>query len=85
MSESKLNCLGKKRFQISTAAPKSNTYLDHELKRAAGVKRMRVHHLRHSNVPLLIVMGFSALAIVIRIGHESVDITHRYAHLFPRS
>ena len=49
------------------------------------MKRIRVYHLRRSNVPLLIVMGFSALAIVIRIGHESVDITHRYAHLFPRS
>jgi len=28
-------------------------------------------------------MGFSALAIADRIGHESVDITYKYAHLFP--
>ena len=28
-------------------------------------------------------MGFSALAIADRMGHESVDITYRYAHLFP--
>ncbi len=28
-------------------------------------------------------MGFSALAIADRVGHESVDITYRYAHLFP--
>lgn len=28
-------------------------------------------------------MGFSALAIAERVGHESVDITYRYAHLFP--
>lgn len=26
---------------------------------------------------------FSALAIAERVGHESVDITYRYAHLFP--
>lgn len=28
-------------------------------------------------------MGFSALAIADRVGHESVDITYKYAHLFP--
>ena len=28
-------------------------------------------------------MGFSALAIAERPGHEATDITFRYAHLFP--
>ena len=28
-------------------------------------------------------MGFSALAIADWVGHESIDITYRYAHLFP--
>ena len=28
-------------------------------------------------------MGFSAVAIADRVGHESVDITYRYAHVFP--
>ena len=32
---------------------------------------------------LLIEMGFSALAIADRVGHESVDIPYKYAHLFP--
>ena len=32
---------------------------------------------------LLIDMGFSVLAIADRMGHESIDITYRYAHLFP--
>ena len=49
----------------------------------AGVKRIRVHDLRHSHVSLLIDMGFSAIAIADRVGHESIDITYRYAHLFP--
>ena len=33
--------------------------------------------------PLLIDMGFTALAIGDRVGHESEKITYRYAHLFP--
>ena len=49
----------------------------------AGVRRIRIHDLRHSHVSLLIEMGFSALAIADRVGHESVDITYKYAHLFP--
>ena len=28
-------------------------------------------------------MGFMVLAIADRMGHESIDITYRYAHLFP--
>lgn len=28
-------------------------------------------------------MGFSAVAIGNRVGHESIDITYRYAHIFP--
>ena len=61
-------------------------YLTHEIERGckeSGVKRIRVHDLRHSHVSLLIEMGFSALAIADRVGHESTDITYRYAHLFP--
>lgn len=61
-------------------------YLKHEMERgskAAGVKRIRIHDLRHSHISLLIEMGFSAVAIADRVGHESIDITYRYAHLFP--
>ena len=49
----------------------------------SGVKKIRVHDLRHSHVSLLIDMGYSAVAIGNRVGHESVDITFRYAHMFP--
>lgn len=35
------------------------------------------------HVSLLIDMGFSATAIADRLGHESIDITYHYAHLFP--
>jgi len=49
----------------------------------AGVQRIRIHDIRHSHVSLLIDMGFSAPAIADRVGHESIDITYNYAHLFP--
>ena len=64
----------------------SKSYLHHEMDRgakAAGVKRIRIHDLRHSHISLLIEMGFSAVAIADRVGHESIDITYHYAHLFP--
>ena len=51
--------------------------------KSAGVKRIRIHDLRHSHISLLIDMGFSAVAIADRVGHESIEITYRYAHLFP--
>ncbi|MFT9056352.1 MAG: site-specific integrase [Ethanoligenens sp.] len=66
--------------------PVTKYYLRHEMDRGAeetGVKRIRIHDLRHSHVSLLIEMGFSAVAIADRVGHESIDITYRYAHLFP--
>ena len=66
--------------------PITKSYLHREMSRgskAAGVKRIRIHDLRHSHVSLLIEMGFSAVAIAERVGHESIDITYRYAHLFP--
>ena len=49
----------------------------------AGLKKIRVHDLRHSHVSLLINLGFNAVAIADRVGHESIHITYRYAHLFP--
>lgn len=64
----------------------SKSYLHHEMDRGAklaGVKRIRIHGLRHSHISLLINLGFSALAIGERVGHKAVDITYHYAHLFP--
>lgn len=67
-------------FQIS------KSFLHHEMDRGvkdSGVKRIRIHDLRHSHVSLLINMGYSAVEIGNRVGHESADITFRYAHMFP--
>jgi len=49
----------------------------------SGVKKIRIHDLRHSSVAYLIEMGFSPVAIAERLGHESIEITYNYAHLYP--
>lgn len=64
----------------------TKSYLHHELDRgskAAGIKRISVHSIRHSHISHLIHLGFSAVAIADRVGHESIDITYNYAHMFP--
>ena len=66
--------------------PVTKSYLYREMERGskqAGIKKIRIHDIRHSHVSLLIDMGFSATAIADRVGHESIDITYNYAHLFP--
>lgn len=66
----------------------SKSFLCHEMDRGcklSGVERIRVHDLRHSHVSMLIHMGFSVVAIAERMGHETTDITFRYAHLLPNS
>ena len=72
--------------QTDRIFPFTKDYLHHEMDRGSkqtGVKRIRIHDIRHSAISLLIDMGFSAIAIADRVGHESIDITYNYAHLFP--
>lgn len=66
--------------------PMTKGALRYEMQRVAklcGEKPIKIHSLRHSHVSLLIEMGLSAVAIAERVGHESIDITFRYAHMFP--
>lgn len=52
----------------------------------AGVKKIRVHDLRHSHVAMLINCGhFTPFEIAKRMGHETEHITLLYAHLYPSS
>jgi hypothetical protein len=64
----------------------TKSFLHHEMERgakAAGVKKIRIHDLRHSHISHLIDLGFPAVAIADRVGHESIEITYHYSHLFP--
>ena len=49
----------------------------------SGVKKIRLHDTRHSACAYMIEMGFSPVAIAERLGHESIEITYNYAHLYP--
>jgi len=67
--------------------PYTKFFLYHEMERGcklSGVKRIRVHDIRHSHASLLVEMGFSPLLIAERLGHEKVQTTmDTYSHLYP--
>lgn len=67
--------------------PITKSYLSHEMERgckATGVKRIRIHDIRHSHASLLINQGCDALIMADRLGHEKVSTTlNTYSHLFP--
>ena len=67
--------------------PVTKSYLSHEMERgckATGVKKIRIHDVRHSHASLLINQGCDALILADRLGHEKVSTTlNTYSHLFP--
>lgn len=51
---------------------------------ATGIKKIRVHDIRHSHVSLLINLGYDYMLIAKRIGHEDIKyIIETYGHLYP--
>ncbi len=67
--------------------PATKHFLSHEMERGSkktGVKRIRIHDIRHSHASLLINQGCDALILADRLGHEKVSTTlNTYSHLFP--
>lgn len=65
----------------------TKSFMEHEMVRgikATGVRRIRLHDLRHSHASLLVEMGFQPLAIAERLGHEKIETTlNTYSHLYP--
>ena len=60
-----------------------NGVLDRSAEKA-GVKRIRVHDLRHSHASLCIESGISILLLSERLGHENIETTlNTYSHLYP--
>lgn len=68
-------------FQVSVETYRNQLKKHCEL---ADVKKIRIHDIRHSHASLLIELGFSALLVSERLGHENASTTlDIYAHLFP--
>lgn len=67
--------------------PFTKHFLHHEMDRGcekSGVKRIRLHDIRHSHCALLYELGITPLEIAERLGHERVETTMQvYAHLYP--
>ena len=67
--------------------PVTKSYLSHEMIRGCkntGVKKIRIHDIRHSHASLLINQVCDALMLADRLGHEKVSTTlNTYSHLFP--
>lgn len=50
----------------------------------AGVKKIRVHDIRHSHCAYLIRQGVQPLIIKERLGHKDIKVTlNTYGHLYP--
>ena len=57
--------------------------MKHQMEKA-GVKKIRVHDLRHSHVAYLINKGIEPILIKERVGHKDIRITlNTYGHLYP--
>lgn len=69
--------------------PFSSCHLNDVMKRAckqSGVKKIRVHDLRHSHAAMLANMNIMPLEVASRLGHENIETTlNTYEHLYPDS
>ena len=69
--------------------PYGKTYLYKEMLRGselAGVKKIRVHDLRHSHAAALIEMNVAPKLLQDRLGHERIQTTlDTYGHLYPNA
>jgi integrase len=77
----------KGQFVFGGDTPIKATSLDRRMRKyaeIAGVKRIRIHDLRHSCASYLISKGVSILAVSKRLGHATTQQTlNTYSHLMP--
>ena len=69
--------------------PLTKHYLSKEMARGckkSGVKKIRIHDLRHSHCALLFSLGVTPLEAAERLGHDDPKTTLRiYAHVYPEA
>lgn len=67
--------------------PFTKSYINNAMARAckkSGVKKIRIHDIRHSHASYLINLGCAPLLISERLGHEKIQTTlSTYSHLYP--
>ena len=65
----------------------TKSFMEHEMVRgikATGVRRIRLHDLRHSHASLLVEMGFQPLVLSALNMPEQIETTlNTYSHLYP--
>lgn len=65
----------------------SKTSLHRDMRKyceASGIRKIKVHELRHSHASHLIELGVSPLTISERLGHEDIKTTlNTFSHLYP--
>lgn len=65
-----------------TGKPQNDVYRSWDQARIkAGLKDVRIHDLRHSFASILVNSGRSLYEVQQLLGHSSINMTQRYAHL----
>lgn len=74
-------------FVFGISKPFATTTIDRRFRKyieKSGVKKIRIHDLRHSHASLLINSGANILVVSKRLGHKNTDETlNTYSHMFP--
>ena len=58
-------------------------YAYYKVIKAAGIRRLRLHDLRHSFASHLVMSGVDLSTVQELMGHKSISMTQVYAHLTP--
>lgn len=77
-----------KGYLFGGETPLSTSNIDRAFAEAiakAGIKKIRVHDLRHSCASMLISQGVSIVAVSRRLGHSDIEQTlNTYSHMLPK-